>query len=148
MIQLLFANEYQNSANFRRVDRRNTRKNVHSKSAIGAGAKMGMISVAGAPNIIGKIRRPSYVKTQDHAITIDRIQRLVTETPKVPRKTVFMANMEQNWKHVDSVAWVILLTTAFECLIEGENQTVNRSDCHFHSDYVWNGALCLPDFKK
>jgi hypothetical protein len=30
-----------------------------------------------------------------------------------------MANMDQDWKHVDSVAWVILLTTAFECLIEG-----------------------------
>ena len=49
-----------------------------------------------------------------------------------------MANMEQDWKHVDSVAWVILLTTAFECLIEG-NPTqhcqkavrLTLAECHF-----------------
>ena len=48
---------------------------------------------------------------------------------EVPRKTVFMANMEQDWKHVDSVAWVILLTTAFECLIEGKPMLHWRNAC-------------------
>ena len=84
MIQLLFANEYQNSVNYRRIDRRQTKKNCHSKSAIGAGAKvqliiaikfriikkslqMGMISVAGAPilNSKNETRRPSFIKTKD-----------------------------------------------------------------------------------
>jgi len=44
MIQLLFANEYQNAVNYRRIDRRQTKKNCHSKSAIGAGAKVTSIS--------------------------------------------------------------------------------------------------------
>ena len=126
--------------------------------------QMGMISVAGAPILNSKngTRRASFIKTKDQemmksrkktwnslisskiqAITVDRIQRLVTDTPKIHRKTFFMANMEQDWKHVDSVAWVILLTTAFECLIEGNPMQqcciavhLTLADCHFCC-HVW-----------
>jgi len=77
---------------------------------------MGMISIAGAPilNCRNGTRRPSNIKTKDQemmkswmknyekkrssylkssykqAITVDRIQRLVTDTPKVFISSIFI----------------------------------------------------------
>ena len=132
--------------------RLHTRTVRNRQTAVGVGAKFGMIPVANgvqpdtkssrSPEHDSRIRRMNHPHNNMHFI--DKYHQLLqndnanTENGNVksPLKSPFKSparaskskQESQDWSKVDSVAYVILVTSAFECFLEGIAYTLTLQD--------------------